>query len=111
MVQIGKIIHQQAQKQGISVKKLAAKLNISTPATYKILQREDMSIQRLLQFSSALNHNFFKYYLPAPKVSPEQYKALQNENQQLKQQIQILQRENNLLNDFVQLLKSNKYKD
>lgn len=61
MIDIGKIIIQQSREQGISIAKLAAKVNLTTQALYKILHRRDLKISRLLQLSQALNHNLLQY--------------------------------------------------
>ena len=106
MVNIGNIIIQKAREQGTSIEKLAPKLNLTKQGLYKILHRDDIKISRILQLSQALNHDFLQYYRTGPVSLPEDYHQLKHENKQLKQTIETLQRENNLLNDFVQVLKS-----
>lgn len=106
MIDIGRIIIQKAHEQSLSIAKLAATINLTTQALYKIIHREDLKVSRLLQLSHALNHDLFQYYRTTPQSQSPEHIALKAENKQLKQQLETLQRENTLLHDFVQLLKS-----
>lgn len=111
MTEIGTKITQVAHEQGLSIEKLAKKVNLTTAALYRLLKRNDMKISRLQQFSGILKHDFFQYLHSMQAKQLPEYLALKEENKQLKQQIKSLQRENNLLNDFVQVLKSHTPKD
>ena len=108
MSEIGNKITQVAHEQGLSIEKLAKKINITTSSLYRLLKRNDIKISRLQQFSKILKHDFFQYYHKSQISQSFEFKSLKEENKQLKQQIKTLQRENNLLNDIVQILKTHK---
>lgn len=111
MIDLGKIVMQQAYEQRISAVQIAKSLKITTSGLYRILKQPDPKISRIVQLSQALNHNFLQYYHSTSPFDSAELKDLQHENQQLKQQIQTLQSENTLLHDFVTLLKSQLPKD
>lgn len=59
---IGSIILEHCRNKRVSVPTLAAKINMSTIGLYKLLQRDDIKVSRLISISRDLNHNFFTYF-------------------------------------------------
>lgn len=106
MNNISKAVIQQAKQQGISLAQLARMTNLTPAGFYKMINKDDFKVSRVIQLSRLLNYDLFQHIRTTPVNQSPEIKALQSENKQLKQQLQTLQRENSLLTDFVQVLKS-----
>jgi len=58
-IHIGKNIKNRMKEEGRSANWLAKKLSCNRANIYKIYEKSDINIVRLLQISRALNYNFF----------------------------------------------------
>lgn len=62
-IHIGDIIKREAKNQGVSNARLMEEIKVKNPQNIEYdLKQETLSIQKLALYSSALNHNFLKYY-------------------------------------------------
>ena len=62
-IHIGDIIKTQAKNQGVSDARLMEEINVKNSQNIEYdLKQETLSIQKLALYTSALNHNFLKYY-------------------------------------------------
>lgn len=62
-IHIGEIIKTEAKSQGVSNTHLMEVINVKNAQNIEYdLKQETLSIQKLALYTSALNHNFLKYY-------------------------------------------------
>ena len=106
MKNIGNIIKQHCKHNNISVYKLARKLNLTPPALYRILNKNDMKLSQLSAISKALNHDFFQYLSSKQHDPGEKTKEITAENTFLKNKNTLLEQENKYLKDINELLRS-----
>lgn len=106
MNNISKVVIQQAKQQGITLAQLARMANLSTTGFYKMINKDDFKVSRLIQLSRLLHYDLFQHLRTTPASHLPEFKELKHENKQLKQTIETLRDKNNLLTDFVQVLKA-----
>jgi transcriptional regulator with XRE-family HTH domain len=106
MVDIGNIIKDYCRREQQSLPALAKRLNISHSTLYNSLNSNSISLQRLLQISQALNHNFFIYFIENTGGSEEQLLKLSTENKELTSKVAFLQKEVDLLREINSILKA-----
>lgn len=62
-IHIGDIIKREAKNQGVSNARLMEEIKVKNSQNIEYdLRQETLSIQKLALYTSALNHNFLKYY-------------------------------------------------
>lgn len=62
-IHIGDIIKKEAKNQGVSNARLMDEIKVKNSQNIEYdLRQETLSIQKLALYTSALNHNFLKYY-------------------------------------------------
>lgn len=61
-IDIGKVIHEEMDKQGIGVSFMAQKLNTNRRRIYRILEKNSIDTDLLFKVSKVLKHDFFKLY-------------------------------------------------
>ena len=61
-IDIGKAIHEEMEKQSISVSFMAQKLNTNRRRIYRIFGKQSIDTDVLLQICIILEHDFFKLY-------------------------------------------------
>lgn len=62
-IHIGDIIKREAKNQGVSNARLTEEIKVKNSQNIEYdLKQETLSIQKLALYTSALNHNFLKYY-------------------------------------------------
>lgn len=62
-IHIGEIIKAEAKSQGVSNARLMEEISVKNSQNIEYdLKQETLSIQKLALYTSALNHNFLKYY-------------------------------------------------
>lgn len=103
---IGKQIKAVMMQKGLSSKALARKLGTKQRAVQYLFKRSTTTIDKLLQVSEVLQHNFFAYYVQNDArfntASMQTTIAeLQKQNTALHKEIEILQRELNLLKEVM----------
>ncbi|MEZ5195246.1 MAG: hypothetical protein R2764_02225 [Bacteroidales bacterium] len=108
MNNISKVVIQQARQQGISLARLARMANLTTAGFYKMINKDDFKVSRVIQLSRLLNYDLLQHIRTTPTSQLPEFIELKHENKQLKQTIETLRDKNNLLTDFVQVLKSQK---
>lgn len=59
---IGHLIHQEVERQGLTVVSLARMLSCSRTNIYKIFDRQSIDTDQLLRISSLLHTDFFRFY-------------------------------------------------
>ncbi|MCC6370973.1 MAG: helix-turn-helix domain-containing protein [Bacteroidia bacterium] len=111
-VHIGKKIKEEVYKQGISVSAFAKKISRSRNVVYDIFERESVDTDLLNKIGKVLNCDFFSLYSAQkeyaqggvktfhineqeagyPKINPETFSAMQQENQILKNEIAYLKK-------------------
>jgi hypothetical protein len=106
MIDIGNIIKDYCRRQQHSIITLAKSLNISHTTLYDNLNHNTISLQRLSQISTILNHNFFIYFVQQTGSSEEQLLKLTAENKELTTKVTFLQKENLLQQEIISLLKA-----
>ena len=87
---IGSIILEHCRNKRVSVPTLAAKINMSTIGLYKLLQRDDIKVSRLIAISRALNHNFFEDIYPSAANPGDQPTPQYHTIKKLKHEIALL---------------------
>lgn len=106
MIDIGNIIKDYCRRQQHPITTLAKSLNISHTTLYDNLNHNSMSLQRLSQISTILNHNFFIHFIENTGTTEEQLLKLTQENKELESKITSLQKEVNYLQEINTLLKA-----
>jgi transcriptional regulator with XRE-family HTH domain len=106
MIDIGNIIKDYCRSQQHSLTALAKRLNISHTTLYDNLNFNTISLQRLSQISTILNHNFFIYFVQQSSSSEEQLLKLSSENKELTARLASIQKEVDLLREINSLLKA-----
>jgi len=62
-IHIGHIIKREAKNQGVSNARLMEEIKVKNSQNIEYdLKQETLSVQKLALYTSALNHNFLKYY-------------------------------------------------
>jgi transcriptional regulator with XRE-family HTH domain len=107
MIDIGNIIRDYCYSHKHSLPALAKSLNISHSTLYNSLNSNSISLQRLSQISSILNHNFFIHFIQNTGASEEQLLKLTTENRELTSKVASLQKEITYLQEIISLLKAN----
>jgi hypothetical protein len=106
MIDIGSIIRDHLRKSGSSVLQLSKQVKMSPSVLYHNLNTNRLTIARLHQISTALNHNFFIYFVQNTATTEEQLLKLSTENRELSSKIASLQKEVDLLREINSLLKA-----
>jgi len=91
-IHIGDIIKREAKNQGVSNARLMEEIKVKNSQNIEYdLKQETLSIQKLALYTSALNHNFLKYY-----TDLEPFKSFyENENNTCLNEIEFLQEQLN----------------
>jgi hypothetical protein len=105
MIDIGNIIKDYCRREQHSLPALAKRLNISHTTLYDNLNFNTLSLQRLSQISTILNHNFFIHFIENTGSSEEQLLCLTTENKELTACVASLQKEVTYLQEIISLLK------
>jgi transcriptional regulator with XRE-family HTH domain len=106
MIDIGNIIRDYCYSHKHSLPALAKSLNISHSTLYNSLNSNSISLQRLSQISSILNHNFFTYFLDNTSPTQDELLRLTAENKELTARVASLQKEITYLQEIISLLKA-----
>ena len=91
---LGSIIREQMHQKKISTVQLAQKIGVHPNNIRKMLYKQNIELNRLMQLSEALDHNLLAY-LPQPKTTSVE-QILPDEKDK---QIADLQKENKRLNE------------
>ena len=83
MIEIGNIIKDYLHRNGSTVNQLAKQMKLSPSVLYYNLSNDHLTLARLFQISTALNHNFFIYFVQQSGSSEEQLLKLSTENREL----------------------------
>jgi len=106
MVAIGNIIKDYLRQNGSTVNQLAKQMRLSPSVLYYNLSNDHLTLARLSQISTALNHNFFIHFIENTGSSEEQLLKLSTENRELTARIASLQKEITYLQEINSLLKA-----
>ncbi len=95
-IHIGDIIKREAKNQGVSYTRLMEEIKVKNSQNIEYdLKQETLPIQKLALYTSALNHNFLKYYTdlePFRAFYEEETKISLDEIESIKEQLNQLER-------------------
>jgi hypothetical protein len=106
MNSISLTIKEHCKTNGISLYSLASMLNLNPSSLYRSLNSPLLTIARLQQISTALNHNFFIHFIENTGSAEEQLLKLSSENKELASKVAALQKEVTYLQEIISLLKA-----
>jgi hypothetical protein len=106
MENISLIIKEYCKLSNVSLYSLASMLNLKPATLYRSLNSPSLTIARLHQISTALNHNFFIHFVQNTATTEEQLLKLSTENRELSSKLASLQKEVDLLREINSLLKA-----
>jgi len=106
MIDIGSIIRDYLRKNGSSVLQLSKQIKMAPAGLYHSLNTNRITLARLHQISTALNHNFFIHFIENTNSPEEQLLKLSTENRELTARIASLQKEITYLQEINSLLKA-----
>jgi len=106
MIDIGNIIKDYCYTHKQSIPALARSLRVSHTTLYDNLNFNTITLQRLSQISSILNHNFFTYFLDNTSPTQDELLRLSAENKELTARVASLQKEVTYLQEINSLLKA-----
>ncbi|MEZ5195879.1 MAG: hypothetical protein R2764_05640 [Bacteroidales bacterium] len=107
MNNISKAVIQQARQQGISLARLARMANLTTAGFYKMINKDDFKVSRVIQLTPAQLRPL-QHIRTTPTSQLPEFIELKHEKQTTQTNNRTLRDKNNLLTDFVQVLKSQK---
>jgi transcriptional regulator with XRE-family HTH domain len=106
-VDIGHKIKEVFDARGMKLTDFADELGTVRQNVYRIFKKRHLDTGLLLKISQVLNHNFFKYYVPAPEnatIDPEQVAKLGSLNDDLQQQLELARKEIDYLRKIIKLM-------
>jgi predicted transcriptional regulator len=95
-ISIGKVISRVMEEQKVSIASVAKKMGVSKVTVYRMLEKEHLPSERLVQFGELLRHDFFQYF--------EQHEGAAKQVKELAEQCRVLQGDNELLKKQVERL-------
>jgi transcriptional regulator with XRE-family HTH domain len=102
-VHIGSKIRKVRTERGLSTTQLGKKMNLSRLAVNYMEKQGMLHTKRIFELCEVLEHDFWQYFVhatpttPYTAIDPEAHKALQQENEALKKELDYLREINQLL--------------